>query len=51
VEDVGHKSMCYKALGEEIATLVADAETRASLCARAEEEQIGDCRRGARLGG
>ena len=51
VEDVGHKSMCYKALGEEIATLVADAETQASLCARAEEEHIGDCRRGARLRG
>ncbi len=51
VEDVGHKSMCYKALGEEIATLAADAETQGSLCARSEEEHVGDCRRGARLRG
>ena len=43
--------MCYKALGEEIATLVADMETQASLCAQAEEEHVGDCRRGARLRG
>ncbi|MEJ2312658.1 MAG: hypothetical protein P8Y07_02335 [Gemmatimonadales bacterium] len=49
VDDPGHKAMCYRGLGEEIATLVADDETRANLCAEAEEEYVESCRRGARL--
>ena len=49
VDDPGHKSMCYRGLGEEIATLVADDETRAALCAEAEEEYVASCRGGARL--
>ena len=49
VDDPGHKAMCYRGLGEEIATLVADDETRASLCAEAEEGYVESCRRGARL--
>ncbi len=50
VDDPGHKAMCYRGLGEEIAHLVADDETRAALCGEAEEEFRPHCRRGARLG-
>ena len=50
-DDQDYKSMCYKGLGEEIATLVADHETRASLCAQAEESFVATCRQGAQLGG
>jgi hypothetical protein len=49
VDDPGHKAMCYRGLGEEIATLVADNDTRAALCAEAEAEYVESCRRGARL--
>jgi hypothetical protein len=51
IDDPGHKAMCYRALGQEIAVLVADAETRASLCAEAEEEYVNICRSGARVPG
>jgi len=49
VDDPGHKAMCYRGLGEEIATLVADGERKASLCGEAEEEFVKFCRRGAQL--
>jgi hypothetical protein len=51
IDDPGHKTMCYRALGEEIAVLLADAGTIGSLCAQAEEEYVATCRRGARLSG
>lgn len=48
-DDQNYKSMCYKGLGEEIAALIADHETRASLCAQAEDEFVATCRQGAQL--
>lgn len=48
-QDDNYKTMCYKGLGEEIAALIADHETRASLCARAESEFVTTCRQGAQL--
>lgn len=51
IDEPGHKAMCYRALGEEIAVLEADPVTLASLCARAEEDYVKSCRSGARLSG
>jgi len=48
-DEQDYKSMCYKGLGEEIAALIADHETRASLCAQAEDEFVTTCRQGAHL--
>lgn len=48
-QDDNYKTMCYKGLGEEIAALIADHETRASLCAQAEDEFVATCRQGAQL--
>ena len=51
IEDPGHKAQCYRALGQEIALLIFDADSLASLCARAEEDYVNSCRSGARLQG
>jgi hypothetical protein len=48
-DDQDYKSMCYKGLGEEISALIADHETRASLCAQAEDAFVSTCRQGAQL--
>ncbi len=49
VEGEDYKTTCYRALGEEIATLVAGADERAALCRESEESYVPVCRQGARL--
>lgn len=49
VEGEEYKTTCYRAVGEEIATLVAETAERETLCGRAEEAYVPVCRQGARL--
>jgi hypothetical protein len=50
VADEAGGPTCYRALGEEIATLVATAAEREEQCARANEPSaVAECRRGAGL--
>lgn len=49
VDGERNKKRCYRALGEEIATLVAGSEDRDALCSRSEKEWEETCRSGAQL--
>jgi hypothetical protein len=49
VPDAGGKAACYRAVGEQLWVLERDLTRRAALCAQAEPEHRGACRRGAAL--
>ena len=42
-----YKSLCYRAIGEQLANLHPDLETRADECRRSEPEYLAACARGA----
>ena len=48
VESAEHKSMCYRAVGEEVGVLLAGYDERTRVCRMAEPEHIADCRQGVK---
>lgn len=49
VRPEGHKAECYRAVGEQMLTLLPDDAQRGRACEAAEPAYVGSCRAGARL--